>query len=289
MYSLCCKICNVNPSGQNVPQKCLPYYLRSRTPSITPHIFLTVHRSSLCWLLRSVAQYWNRKVSTGTNTEAFSGALEQTCMHSMQLLHLDSTRPMFSSANGSFLSIPGIHSSGHPVVTLVDPLPDKSQVCVNTPAINISLARVHFCPFTAGVALDVATPKKLAVALPHTRVLVCVISSAAAHEVAAVGLLRSLVADPALCSHATRHRICLTIVGRLLNVHQISFHGLPVRVRLFNLQKGRSLVPTGSDRFYMHGVVILLLEDVTQLSELWESGPASLGGAGSRYTVTFTL
>lgn len=169
MYSfVCCKICNVNPSGQKAPQKSLPYYLRSRTPSITPHIFLMVHRSSLCRLLRSVAQYWNRKVSTGTNTEAFSRDVEQSCKHCIQLLRLDSTRPTFSSANGSFLSIPGIHSSGHPVAALAHPLPHKSQACINTPAINISLARVHFCPFTAGVALDVATPKKLAVALPHT-------------------------------------------------------------------------------------------------------------------------
>lgn len=154
-------------------------------------------------------------------------------------------------------------------------------MCINSPAINISLARVHFCPFTTGVALDVATPKKLAVALPHARVLVCVISSAAAHEVAAIGLLCSLVADPALGSHATSHGICLAIVGRLLDVHQTRVHRLPVRVRLFNLQKGRSLVPTGSDRFHMYGVIILLLEDVTQLPELWESGPASLGGARS--------
>lgn len=55
------------------------------------------------------------------------------------------------------------------------------ELCINTSPINISLARVHFCPFTAGVALDVAAPKKLAVALPHARVLVRVVSSAAAH------------------------------------------------------------------------------------------------------------
>lgn len=129
MYSsVCCKICNVNPSGQKAPQKSLPYYLRSRTPSITPHIFLMVHRSSLCHLLRSVAQYWNRKVSTGTNTEAFSSDVEQSCKCCIQLLRLDSTRPTFSSANGSFLSIPGIHSSGHPVATLAHPLPHKSGV-----------------------------------------------------------------------------------------------------------------------------------------------------------------
>ncbi len=125
MYSfLCCKICYINHSGQKIPQKYLLCCLRSRTPSIiTPHIFLMVYRSSLCRLLRSVAQYWNRKVSTGTNTEALSRTMEQSCMHWTQLLRLDSTRPMISSANGSFLSIPGTHSSDHLVATLVDPLP----------------------------------------------------------------------------------------------------------------------------------------------------------------------
>lgn len=116
-----------------------------------------------------------------------------------------------------------------------------------------------------------------------------VISSAAAHEIAAVGLLRSLVADSAVGSHAARHGICLAVVGRLLDVHQISVHGFPVRVWFFNLEEGGSLVSTGSDRFDVHGVVVLFLEDVTKLAKLWKSGPAGLGGAGPRYAVTFTL
>lgn len=135
----------------------------NHTPHLShgPQIKPLPATSLRCSVLEQKGVYWYQH-------EAFSRALEQRCMHCMQLLRLDSTKPTFSSANGSFLSIPGIHSSGRPVATLVDPLPHKPQVCINTPAINISLARVHFCPFTTGVALDVATPKKLAVALPHT-------------------------------------------------------------------------------------------------------------------------
>lgn len=117
----------------------------------------------------------------------------------------------------------------------------------------------------------------------------CVISSTATHQVAAVGLLSRFVAETTLCSHAAGQRVSLTVVGRLVRVDQLCVHGLAVGVGFFDLEEGGALVATGSYRLHVHGLVVLVLEDVPQLTELGERRPAGLGGAGARHTVTFAL
>lgn len=82
-----------------------------------------------------------------------------------------------------------------------------------------SLTGIYFCSFTARVAFHIAAPMKFAVALPHSRVLVRVVTSAAAHQVAAVGLLGCLVAHPSLRSHAAGDRVFFTIIGGFFYVH----------------------------------------------------------------------
>lgn len=158
---------------------------------------------------------------------------------------------------------------------------DREFVSIG-PINTLSLARVHLCPLAAGVAFDVAAPQELAVALPDARVLVRVISPAAAHQIAAADVLHhGLVAHAALRAQAPRAGVRLAVVGRLVYVHQLRIHGLPVRVRFLDLEEFRALVAAGFDRFHVHGVGILLLENVAQLAELGECSPAGFGGAGA--------
>lgn len=60
---------------------------------------------------------------------------------------------------------------------------------------------------------------EFAVALPDAGVLVRVVTPAAAHQVAAVGLLGRLVAHAALRPHAAGHGVFFTIVGGFFYVH----------------------------------------------------------------------
>ncbi len=118
----------------------------------------------------------------------------------------------------------------------------------------------------------------------------CVVSTAAAHQVAAVGMVHQrLIAHPSLSAHAARHGVCLAVAGRFLDVHQIRVHGLAIRERLFDLEESRAFVARGFDRLHVDGVAVFVFEDVAQLAKLGEGHPAGSGGAGSRHTVTFTL
>lgn len=110
----------------------------------------------------------------------------------------------------------------------------------------------------------------------------CVVSPAAAHEVAAADVLHhSLVTHPALSAQAPRRGVRLAVVRRLVYVHQVCIHGLPVRVRLLDLEEFRALVAAGFDRLHMHRMGILLLENVAELAELGKCSPAGFGGAGA--------
>lgn len=152
-----------------------------------------------------------------------------------------------------------------------------------------SLTGVHFCPLTACVAFHVAAPVELAVALPHPGVLVGVVATATAHQVAAIGLLCRLVAHPALCAHAARHWILLAVVGRFLYVHQVCIHGFAVGKGLLDLKEGGALVAAGPDGLHLHSLVVLVLEDVAQLPELGQCCPAGFSGTGPRDAVAFAL
>lgn len=118
----------------------------------------------------------------------------------------------------------------------------------------------------------------------------CVVPSAAAHQVAAADVLHHcLVAHPPLCPQAPGQRVCLAVVRRLFYVHQIRVQGLPVRMRLLDFEEFRSLVAASFDWFHVHRVGIFLLEDVTELAELGKRSPAGFGCAGTRDAVTLTL
>lgn len=71
----------------------------------------------------------------------------------------------------------------------------------------------NFRPLTAGVAFDEAAPLELTVALPNFGVLVCIVASPAAHEVTAVCVWRSAVAQASLGAHTPRGCVFLAVVG----------------------------------------------------------------------------
>lgn len=117
----------------------------------------------------------------------------------------------------------------------------------------------------------------------------CVISSTAAHQITAVGLLSCFVAQAALRSHASGQSVGLAVVRRSLDVDQLCVHGLAVGVGFLDLQEGWALVAAGSHRLHVHGMVVLVLEDVSQLAKLGQRCPAGLSGAGSRHAMTLAL
>lgn len=118
----------------------------------------------------------------------------------------------------------------------------------------------------------------------------CVVSSPAAHQVAAADVLHhSLVTDPALRPQTPRHWVHLAVVRRLVYVHQVCIHGLPVRVRLLDFEEFWALVAAGFDCLHVHCLGILLLENVAQLAELGKCSPAGFGGAGARDAMTLAF
>lgn len=71
----------------------------------------------------------------------------------------------------------------------------------------------HLRLFAAGVALNEAAPLELAVALPNARVLMGVVASAAAHQVAAVCVRGRVVTQAPSRSRAPRRSVFLAIIG----------------------------------------------------------------------------
>lgn len=94
-------------------------------------------------------------------------------------------------------------------------------------------------------------------------------------------LHHSLVAHSALGPQTPRGRVCLAVVRRLVYVHQVCIQWLPVGVRLLELEEFRALIAAGFDRFHVHRMGILLLENVAELAELGKCSPAGFGGAGA--------
>lgn len=102
-----------------------------------------------------------------------------------------------------------------------------------------SFASEHLSFFTTGVALDEAAPLEFAVTLPHTCVLVCVMTAAAAHEVAAIWVGWGVVAEAASRPCTARQRVLLAVVRGAFQIHQVRVSGLDVAVWLLEAQEGR--------------------------------------------------
>lgn len=151
------------------------------------------------------------------------------------------------------------------------------------------LAGEHLRPFATGVALDEAAPLELAVALPHPSVLVCVIATAAAHQVTAIIVRRGAVAQAALCADTARSRILLAVVRRPLDVHQVCVEGLAVALHLLHLEVGGLAQPAGPHHLHLHRLVVLVLQHIADLPELGQCGPAGLGCAGARHAMALAL
>lgn len=115
-----------------------------------------------------------------------------------------------------------------------------------------------------------------------------VVAAVTAHQVAAARVLgQCLIADAAMGAHASCDGVRLTVAGRLLDVNQVRVHGFAVG--LFNLEEGGSFVAASLHRVHMHRVLVLLFQDVAQLTELGQRCPAGLGGARTGYAMALTL
>lgn len=130
---------------------------------------------------------------------------------------------------------------------------------------------------------------ELAVALPDAGVVVRVVTPAAAHHVTAVRVGRGAVAQPASRPRAPRSRVLLAVVGRALQVDQVSVRGLLVAPSLFETQEGGLAEPRSPHRLHLNRFAVTLLEQVANLSELGQGDPAGLSGAGTGYSVTLAL
>lgn len=116
-----------------------------------------------------------------------------------------------------------------------------------------------------------------------------VVTTAAAHLVAAVRMGRGAVAQSAPRPCATCGFVLLAVVGRALQVHQVCVRGLLVAPSLFETQEGRLTEPRGPNRLHLNCFTIAFLQQVTNLSEFGQGGPAGLGGTGARHAMTLTL
>lgn len=119
-------------------------------------------------------------------------------------------------------------------------------------------ASKHLCFFTAGVALDKAAPLKFAVTLPHACILVCVVATAAAHEVAAIWVGWGVVAETAPGPCTTCQCILLAVVGRAFQINQVSVSGFNVAMWLFESQEGRLAQACGSYCLHLYSSTIPL-------------------------------
>lgn len=137
----------------------------------------------------------------------------------------------------------------------------------------------HLRPLTACVALDKAAPLELTVALPHFGVLVRIVPPATAHEVTAICVRRGAVAQAPLGAHAACLGVLLAVVGRALDVDQVSLNRLSEALGLLHLEKGGLSQPVGSNHLHVDCFVVLVFQDVADFTELGQRGPAGLGGA----------
>lgn len=109
---------------------------------------------------------------------------------------------------------------------------------------------------------------ELAVALPHLGVLVGIVAPSAAHHAAAIRPEGGAVAEPPLGPHAPRGSILFTVIGRLVDEDQVGLHRLLVASDLLDLQEGWLPKPVGPDHFHLHGSVVFLFQNISNLSEL---------------------
>lgn len=152
-----------------------------------------------------------------------------------------------------------------------------------------SLASKNLWFLTACVALDETAPVELAVALPDSRVVVCVVTPTTTHHVTAVCEARGAVAQSSSCPCASCGPVLFAIVGRALQVHQVCVCGLLVASSLFETQEGGLAKPRGSNWLYLNCIAVAFLQQVTDLSEIWQGDPTGLSSTGTRYTMTLAL
>lgn len=136
----------------------------------------------------------------------------------------------------------------------------------------------------ASSAAYVTTPNKLAVASLHLPDDVCVVTAAAAQEVASIRPLGSTVAFPSLRPGDSQFGIFNAVVGGLVDVQQIFFADwyLPLP---FVFPAYLSSRPVGN----LDAAFVLLFQKTANLCKGGHSLPARLESAGARDSVATAI
>ena len=153
-----------------------------------------------------------------------------------------------------------------------------------------SLARVDLRVLATPTARDVAAPMKLAVALPRARVLVRVVSAAAAQLIAAVLTRRSPVAAPAVRADRPSSRVRLAVTRRPVDVHQVAASRLFVRsLRTSQFEEDRLARAPTAQGDHLAGFTVLLHQLVADDAEARQCRPTRARSARTGHAVTLTF
>ena len=166
--------------------------------------------------------------------------------------------------------IPALHPAG----------PSSS---VSPVVVSVSLARVLVHPLGAFLALDVAAPMELALALVSPQDAAGVVPAPAAHDVATVGAHGSRVAGSPGRAETSGRRIRVAVIRRGFEVDEIRLGLL-----LERLVDGDEFVAALIHRDLRRRIV-LLLQIFSDGLELLHGDPASADRAGAGNAVAFAL
>ena len=153
-----------------------------------------------------------------------------------------------------------------------------------------SLTGILLSSLATPMTVDSAAPVELAVALPGTSVLVCVVTAPAAHQVTPIRPFRSPIT---LSSHRAQwpgFGVVVTIIRRPLQMNQV----LPPRLAVLSLgpfedERYGSSRPPPQVGLHQLWLFVASPDLVTYLPEGRKRGPAGLHGARARHAVTLAL
>jgi len=150
-----------------------------------------------------------------------------------------------------------------------------------------SPTRVDFCPLFALLARHLAAPVEFTVTLPEPCVLLCAVTSTATYVLAPPVYTAGTVTRPPAGPQRPYGRVELAVVGRLVQIDEISSAGLFVGpFRATQLEKYWFHRPLATDWFNVAGgASVAECQLIADHAEPWQRLPAGLQCARPRYTV----
>jgi hypothetical protein len=166
----------------------------------------------------------------------------------------------------------------------------KTPIVAETRLLMTSLARVFLSFFAARVTRDVTAPNELAVALPFSGVLMCVISATTTQHITSIWSETSAVTQSSLGPHRPSVLVVITIVRRPFQVHQITLTGLFMSAfGTLQFQEDRLASPPTFYRDYLFGLFVLFHESLSNVPKSRQCSPTSLHSTWPGHTVALTF